>query len=446
MRYVLLTSMLALLVLSPLPALADGFFIPKLDPNSYAQDITEPDQKAVIVHHDGKERLILQVGFKGSVSQFAWLIPTPSQPKLSPTDGRVFEALHEATASRVRYWFDADTVLSWGAGATASVGGPSGKPSVEVLERRAVAGYDVSVLRATSADDLLLWLRTNGYQVTDRIGPVLQEYIGKGWVFTAARIDTANRISTAGRSIEGLLNPLQLEFAAEQPVYPLKISSLNSGRTNVLLYVIADHFVNGTPLRTVCAMDDQPSDWSYPVEELRRRNNTLTWDKPGSNVEPGRYCVTKLSADLEPGQMTDDLVLAYTNPQIPIPPGFVSPPFLENLGATALIPIAFLREVLFLRPSSITETPWGLCVLLAFCLVLAIVKGRRRWWLWLIASLALLVVPLFLMGAMVSLGDDIFQPAGLITVIAVPLAIALLVRRAAIRRRKKAVSLPNNLL
>jgi hypothetical protein len=46
----LLHVLLIVIALSALPALADGVYIPRIDPTSAARDLTEPTQKAVIIH------------------------------------------------------------------------------------------------------------------------------------------------------------------------------------------------------------------------------------------------------------------------------------------------------------------------------------------------------------------------------------------------------------
>ena len=73
-RYTPALVTLALLMASA-PSVSDGVFLLPAgypasgDPRSHAPDITEPQQKALIVHNDGVEELVLQVSFKGSASR-----------------------------------------------------------------------------------------------------------------------------------------------------------------------------------------------------------------------------------------------------------------------------------------------------------------------------------------------------------------------------------------
>jgi hypothetical protein len=135
------------------PADADGVFVMKkranLDPKSHAKDITEPVQKALIIHDNGVEQLILQVSYKGDASEFAWPVPTPSRPKVSKVDAPVFHLLHRATAPNVKYWFDADQKIGgfYGKGKATALSAPGGL-DVQVFEEKQVGAYDIAVLRA----------------------------------------------------------------------------------------------------------------------------------------------------------------------------------------------------------------------------------------------------------------------------------------------------------
>ena len=115
-----------------------------------------------------------------------------------------------------------------------------GKGEVEVLDRKKVGVYDVAVLKADTAEALMQWLATNRYAIPERADTLLREYIDKGWVFTALRIHPDDRKLWVEKALnKGTLIPLKFTFKSLQAVYPLKISSLNKGPTEVLLYVFA---------------------------------------------------------------------------------------------------------------------------------------------------------------------------------------------------------------
>jgi len=328
-----ISIMAAILILTAglLPANADGVFLMKQrvnqDPKSHARDITEPVQKALIIYDKGVEHLILQVSYKGSASEFVWLVPTPSRPQISKVDAPIFHWLHNATAPKIRYWFDADQKIRgfYQGGKAATLGAPGGL-DVDVLEEKQVGAYDIAVLRAGDAGDLLQWLRQNGYQITPKLVPVVSDYVRRGWVFTAMRINTGYQDRVALRLREGVLQSLKFKFRTSEPIYPLKVSSLNKGKTDILLYVIAAHRVDEPLMTTECSLDYNRSHAWFGIEDA------LQYDPKRLSAR-----LTKLTAQLAPEQMTHDLVLKSTSTDDIVPVKDVSPPFLENLGASSLL-------------------------------------------------------------------------------------------------------------
>jgi len=360
------------------PANADGVFLMKqrvnLDPKSHARDITEPFQKALIIYDKDMEHLVLQVSYKGNASEFVWLVPTPSRPQVSKVDSPIFHWLHNATAPKIKYWFDADQKIRgfYHGGKAATLGAPGGL-DVRVLEEKQVGVYDIAVLRAGDADDLLQWLRQNGYQITPKLIPVVSDYIRRGWVFTAMRINTGYQDRATQRLREGVLQSLKFKFRTSEPIYPLRVSSLNRGKTKILLYVVAAHRVDEPLMTTECSLDYYASHaWFGIVGVLQYEPE---W--PSARL-------TKLTAELDSEQMTRDLVLKPASSDDIVPVKDVSPPFLENLGASSLL---FLDNILPYPKSLIVLGIAGLVALSPF--------GRKRWRLWVAAGIVFAIAGIF---------------------------------------------------
>lgn len=427
----LLATLICFIVCSNI-VLADGVYIPKVAADNDTANLMEPVQRAVIFHDRGQERLILQVSFKGSVSEFCWLVPTPSKPDIGKADQdrrysnttELFESIHTATAPRIRYWYNADDSLRLHAK------GGSDSPhasNVDVLERKVVGNYDVAVLRAKRANDLLDWLRKHGYQVKRELKPVLQDYLNRGWVFTAVRINTASY----NKVREGMLEPLRLRFLSKDLVYPLKISSLNHGQTKVVLYVVANHFVSARGFRTVCAVNFSTPERSHIISRVRERDRddycsypNIEQQKPVTDTAKQKnqpiiyilppfqdynYSITKLTAEFDPKQMKQDVLLLPTKSQKPFEPKPVPPPLLANIGALTLLGVGRFFG---------SWIPYSMSL---FCFVMAAVRAfnghdARRW---LYAALILLLggVPL---GIVILLQDLGFALVGLLAIVAPP--------------------------
>ncbi len=164
---------------------------------------------------------------------FAWVVPLPSQPKVSAVEGDIFAELSEYTPRRSRW--DAFTHFR-------AAGMPTSE--VEVVERKKVGVYDVAVLSASDSGALLRWLQQNGFAFPDKARPVLSDYIKRKWTFVALRIHPDEEKLWVERSLnKGTLIPLKFSFSSPEVVYPLKISSLNKGETEVLLYVFYEDAV-----------------------------------------------------------------------------------------------------------------------------------------------------------------------------------------------------------
>src|SRR6185369_15001968 len=55
--------------------------------------IGEPKQRAIILHEQGHEEIILQAEYDGPAQEFGWLIPVPAPPKVSPDSMDCFHDL-----------------------------------------------------------------------------------------------------------------------------------------------------------------------------------------------------------------------------------------------------------------------------------------------------------------------------------------------------------------
>ena len=79
-----------LLLFLPVAALADGMMVPTI---AYPAKITIPDQRALICLSNGTERLVIETRFTGSGTNFAWVVPLPSQPVIEEATTGLFPTL-----------------------------------------------------------------------------------------------------------------------------------------------------------------------------------------------------------------------------------------------------------------------------------------------------------------------------------------------------------------
>jgi len=217
-----LLVILLVLISSVATTWADGCFV-----WNQGADLLEPSQKAVIYWADGQETLLMQVKYAGAAEDFAWIVPLPSRPEIEviEPDQSPFAELSLFTQRR----------------SSQATMGPDSAISVEVIEKKVVGVYEVAVLVSDNAGALNKWLNDNGYSFPKEHQDVLEYYSQKQWVYIAMRIhESALNIDTTKKLKAGTLQPIRFKFATDEMIYPLKISSVNSGYSDLLLYVLAE--------------------------------------------------------------------------------------------------------------------------------------------------------------------------------------------------------------
>ena len=236
-RAITLFWLLSLLSVGVAPGLADGMMVRPLTKREWARNreramINEPNQKAVVFFEKGRQQLIISPSFDGAPAEFAWIIPVPSRPNVQILDGAIFHELARLTSP---------PPPRQGNGFKGAAGSAP-TASVQVLERKTVGAYDVSVLAATDGRALSRWLNQNGYRVPERAQKPISEYVREKWTFVACKVK--NTGSASGLR-SGTLAPIRLTFNTKRPVYPMRISSTNPGYFHVLVYLILPRTESG---------------------------------------------------------------------------------------------------------------------------------------------------------------------------------------------------------
>jgi hypothetical protein len=295
MKKAVLLLVLAALLMGSVPVLADGMFY-------WTESIPPeiPYQRALLLFNDGYETLIVQSKYRMSssaTSEFGWVVPVPAVPDLASIEPSLAEELfwELAQASRPKVSDVSDWL--WGllmliclfiapaAGILllliwlASFFAPrlefirrrrgrvvvlsillllvplifliwprsyfnafpqAGGDAVEVIREEQVGIYNVRVVKAGEAGDLIQWLNDNQFHFEEEDTQVFDEYVRRGWCFVVARVDPTR---SAGDKIvtEGLVAPLILRFETAAPVYPLALTATAGYDTQVLLYVLGQH-------------------------------------------------------------------------------------------------------------------------------------------------------------------------------------------------------------
>ncbi|MCT4352910.1 DUF2330 domain-containing protein [Streptomyces sp. Je 1-79] len=211
------------------------------------------DRETSALRWDGRtEQIVMRFTVRGDAERAAWIMPVPGRADVTLGDAELFDALDDLTRPEYRtrhhFWprggnwpFDMGT----SDGAAGAAPG-KGAPDVGVVGRERLGPFDVARLTAGDPDALSDWLKTNGFELSDRLAAELTPYVEQKWEYVAVRLapdttDAGTGTSTAVQVLGGELTPLRISFASDRLVYPMRLSRLARTPQSLGLYVLADH-------------------------------------------------------------------------------------------------------------------------------------------------------------------------------------------------------------
>jgi len=215
----------------------DGGIIPH-----HYEEVYESGQTALITYKNNKETIILLVEVSGEETEFMWIFPCPAVPEVDSANSYLFYELAEFSAPRY-------VKRGWGGCCESSnhaeypfgdkYDGKGEYNGVDPISSGSIGFLDYEVLYTTESESLLSYLVDNGYSVPSNTEEIFQFYIKKGWnYFIAAVCDTENaNWYTHGTNMQ----PLEITFTINEPVYPLRISRLGSIDSEIVLYIVANN-------------------------------------------------------------------------------------------------------------------------------------------------------------------------------------------------------------
>lgn len=204
-------------------------------------------QQAVIVWNNGIETLHLQSNYNGPMSDFCWIIPVPSRPRVERSSWQLFQEAEEVTRPQLMS-FQSKFGLGCGCGRAFNTRySVSLEENVVHLESLKIRELHLDILAAHEGQGLVQWLHLNGYAIPGKAEPILQEYTEKQFFFIVVKIQEGNSwppLKEVHQTVTTGLTPLAITFKTERPFYPLKISRITSESENeLILFLISPHRV-----------------------------------------------------------------------------------------------------------------------------------------------------------------------------------------------------------
>ncbi|MEU1510927.1 DUF2330 domain-containing protein [Streptomyces sp. NPDC005811] len=196
-----------------------------------------------VVRWDGRqEQIVMSLRVGGDAERAAWIMPVPHRATVELGNAELFDQLATATApvqrARTHFWpQDGDWPLTAGDGRRGPPPPPAGSGEVGVVGRERLGPFDVARLTATDPAALDDWLSSNDFTLPAGLETALRPYVDRRWEYVAVKLTP----ETAGGVLGGELQPLHLTFAADAPVYPMRLSRLAATPQSLGLYVLAAH-------------------------------------------------------------------------------------------------------------------------------------------------------------------------------------------------------------
>jgi Uncharacterized protein conserved in bacteria (DUF2330) len=213
--------------------------------------VVNADQTVIMIWDSNAktQHFIRQASFRSEAEDFGFIVPTPSQPELNESGNETFPYLLEITAPEIEKRTKPGS-LGCGCGSTImrqrleAKKDASEPPSVRVLDEKLVAGFNASVLEASSANALVAWLKDNGYSFSPEIEAWAKPYVEAGWKFTALKV-AKEKDNKEQKTVA--TSALRIAFKTDRPVFPYRepdsksaAQTLNAKSRLLRIYFIAE--------------------------------------------------------------------------------------------------------------------------------------------------------------------------------------------------------------
>ncbi len=210
-------------LLAPVAASAcGGFFCNR------SQPVDQTGEHIFFAYDEDENTVEAQVliNYAGPSDEFAWIVPTPTNPEIGLSSFSVFARLNNMLTPRFQLnWSEIgsctyDDIPPEDSAVGDGAGGDDRDSGVTVVEERAVGPYDTVTLQATDAEILIEWLQDNGYDLPDDITPFVAPYIEMGGDvhFVAFKLQSDRE--------SGDIQPITLKYESSKPMIPIQLTAV----------------------------------------------------------------------------------------------------------------------------------------------------------------------------------------------------------------------------
>ncbi len=222
-----------------------GFYVAKA-----GAELFNEKSEVIMVKDGNKMTITMSNDFKGSVKDFAMVVPVPTilqEKQIRIKNGNLFKVFNDYSAPRLVEYYDpspcpierntyyyesvSDVQIASGANIILT----DKKSSVKIEAQYQIGEYDILILSAKESGDLKTFLKDNGYHIPENAEEVLDPYIKNNLKFFVVKVN----MDSYQKGQYQTLNPIQIEFESDKFMLPIRLGMANStGEQDLLIYCI----------------------------------------------------------------------------------------------------------------------------------------------------------------------------------------------------------------
>lgn len=230
----LISSFLAILIVSQSAAAFCGFYVAKADTKLFNKA-----SKVVMVRDEDRTVITMASDYQGDPKEFALVVPVPTfieRGQINVGDNAIIDHLDAYSSPRLVEYFDEDPcappidyMMRAGDGRVAAPqsAGASERAKalgVKIEATYQVGEYEILILSAEESSGLETWLIENGYKIPQGASDVLGSYIKQKMRFFVAKVNLEEKEKLGVQ----MLRPLQIAFESPKFMLPIRLGTVNA--------------------------------------------------------------------------------------------------------------------------------------------------------------------------------------------------------------------------
>jgi hypothetical protein len=202
----------------PVAANAHGAIAPPPDAN-----VTVTGERAVVNWDGTNESIVMMLDMASSTERTGLIVPTPNPASVTAGGTDLFDTLDQVTKPvgyEAEDWFG-----------TSLLPGAATGTAPSVLQRVQLGPIEATTLAASDLEGLKGWLIDNDFVISSTVEAALANYVSLGWSLVALKL-------TGTAPLNGLIDPITIEFPTAQLVYPTLLSYPSGHARDLRLYIL----------------------------------------------------------------------------------------------------------------------------------------------------------------------------------------------------------------